>query len=259
MFTAWPFVLALATLIVNDAWLKGAWPGLLTGKLSDFAGIAVVTMLGLRWFPRRQIVVCSTIALGFAWWKSPGSQLFIDTVNSVAPLAIGRIVDYSDLLALLVMPACMVVARQPERFALAPAGARRLLLAPIGAATVLGLMGTAAVAPIRAEYEVRTLAAGGALDRAFIANEIAKIAKHYALDCTDCASRLEHASFGTNLVLEYRFVDARSVHIKVSAPAKGMLGNRYSGEAERIRERLKARLGPIESDREFIDIHVGSY
>ncbi|HEU4589588.1 MAG TPA: hypothetical protein VFS13_01665 [Steroidobacteraceae bacterium] len=40
MLTTWPFVLALATLIVNDAWLKPNYPGLVTGKLSDFAGIS---------------------------------------------------------------------------------------------------------------------------------------------------------------------------------------------------------------------------
>jgi hypothetical protein len=135
---------------------------------------------------------------------------------------------------------------------------RRALLAPVGVVTLLGLMGTPAVMPIRAEYEVRTLAVDGTLDRAFIANEIAKIARYYALACTDCTSRLEHASFGTNLVLEYRFVDARSVSIKVSAPPKGMVGNRYSDEVEGIREKLKARLGPIESDREFIVAGGGS-
>jgi hypothetical protein len=47
VLTTWPFVLALTTLIANDAWLKSAWPGLITGKLSDVAGIAVVALLAL--------------------------------------------------------------------------------------------------------------------------------------------------------------------------------------------------------------------
>lgn len=33
-------LLAVVVLVVNDQWGKSAWPGLLTGKLSDFAGLA---------------------------------------------------------------------------------------------------------------------------------------------------------------------------------------------------------------------------
>ena len=32
-------LLAIAVLVVNDHWLKAAWPGPITGKLSDFAGL----------------------------------------------------------------------------------------------------------------------------------------------------------------------------------------------------------------------------
>lgn len=52
--TTWLFVLALVTLIVNDAWLKRLFPGVVTGKLSDFAGIAVVGCLLFAAFPRRK-------------------------------------------------------------------------------------------------------------------------------------------------------------------------------------------------------------
>jgi hypothetical protein len=50
VLTTWPLLLALATLIVNDAWLKSAYPGLISGKLSDIAGIAVVALLGMSGF-----------------------------------------------------------------------------------------------------------------------------------------------------------------------------------------------------------------
>mgnify|MGYP001546269665 CR=1 FL=1 len=38
------FALALAVLVLNDHWLKATWPGVLSGKLSDFA---VVPLLAL--------------------------------------------------------------------------------------------------------------------------------------------------------------------------------------------------------------------
>jgi hypothetical protein len=39
--------LAVGVLIVNDHLLKGAWPGLLTGKLSDLAGLIIAPLLVL--------------------------------------------------------------------------------------------------------------------------------------------------------------------------------------------------------------------
>ena len=47
------FWLALIVLIVNDAWLKQLFPGVVTGKLSDLAGLfcvpaALATMFRLR-------------------------------------------------------------------------------------------------------------------------------------------------------------------------------------------------------------------
>ncbi len=38
-------IVALALLIANDHWMKSAWPGLITGKLSDVAGLVVTPLL----------------------------------------------------------------------------------------------------------------------------------------------------------------------------------------------------------------------
>lgn len=35
-------LVSLAVLVVNDRWLKSAWPGVVTGKLSDCAGLALL-------------------------------------------------------------------------------------------------------------------------------------------------------------------------------------------------------------------------
>ena len=57
VITTWPFVLSLVALLLNDFWLKRAAPGVVTGKLSDFAGLAIVTLLLLAlWQQRRRVV-----------------------------------------------------------------------------------------------------------------------------------------------------------------------------------------------------------
>src|SRR5438874_8201324 len=35
-------LVSLAVLVVNDRWLKSAWPGFVTGKLSDCAGLVLL-------------------------------------------------------------------------------------------------------------------------------------------------------------------------------------------------------------------------
>jgi hypothetical protein len=66
-----------------------------TGKLSDAAGLIVVTLIALPWFPRRTGRVLGAIAAAFVAWKSPASQ-----PRSTSPRAgawqIGRVVDYTD-------------------------------------------------------------------------------------------------------------------------------------------------------------------
>src|SRR5262245_58340441 len=46
-------LLAIAVLVANDHVLKDAWPGWLTGKLSDFAG--------LTFFPLLLVSICSLV------------------------------------------------------------------------------------------------------------------------------------------------------------------------------------------------------
>jgi hypothetical protein len=75
-----PAVLALVTLILNDHVLKRSWPGLLTGKLSDIAGLVFLPLLIISIYElaraaarrpwrvgdRGVVVVAATVAIGFA-------------------------------------------------------------------------------------------------------------------------------------------------------------------------------------------------
>jgi hypothetical protein len=253
VFTTWPFVLALVALIVNDAWLKSAWPGLVTGKLSDFAGIVVVGLLGLSCIPRRPVQICAAIAVFFAWWKGPWSQPFIDAVNSVSPMTIGRTVDYTDLLALLILPMCVEVARREADFAIPGAAARRLLVIPIGAATALALMATS-YNPPRHAYVIRTIETTGELHRAKVVEEIDRVAEGQGLKCRDCADPLNHATYeGKGVNLAYTFTDARTVSFWVTAEEHGMLGGGGWEKLDRMRTQLKRQLSGTQVGLEFVE------
>jgi hypothetical protein len=105
------FLVALSILFVNDHILKHAWPCWFTGKLSDFAGLFAFgwfcVALVPRW-PRAALLVVSVL---FVWWKSPLSQPAIDGWNALPLFRVGRVVDASDLFALLVLPWVLMPAR----------------------------------------------------------------------------------------------------------------------------------------------------
>jgi hypothetical protein len=92
------FLVALATLIVNDAVLKLRFPGLITGKLSDFAGLFAFTAFWVAFAPRWRWPVAGATALAFMWWKSPLSQPIVDALH------LHRTVDVTDVAALIVIP-----------------------------------------------------------------------------------------------------------------------------------------------------------
>ncbi len=99
-----PFLLALSILILNDHVWKFQFHNFLTGKLSDFAGIFLVGILGLILFPKFKKGILGLIGIGFIWWKSPYSQTAIDWYNTWAIISIERVVDYGDLIALVMLP-----------------------------------------------------------------------------------------------------------------------------------------------------------
>lgn len=109
------FLAALLTLLLNDHLFKPLWHNALTGKLSDFAGL-----FALAWFVsaitgRSSRLAHVLIAGAFAWWKSPGSEPVITLWNTWMPMAMGRTVDATDLIALVVLPFSFVLFRRASR------------------------------------------------------------------------------------------------------------------------------------------------
>ncbi|MGC3995851.1 MAG: hypothetical protein QM779_17325 [Propionicimonas sp.] len=140
------FFVAVVVLAVNDHVLKGAWPGWLTGKLSDVAGVAVVaTLLAVLMGATRGTVVAG---LAFVLLKTvPG------VAEAAAPLLGGvTLRDPSDLVALVVLPPLWLGLNSPR-----PDQARRTRR---GWALVGLLAGTLSVTATSAPMEVPLVSLG---------------------------------------------------------------------------------------------------
>lgn len=100
----WPFLVALLVLLLNDHWWKWTFSNGLTGKLSDVAGLVLLPLFLCAIKPSWWRFFLLISALSFCFWKSPYSQSLIDGYNQLAWIPIQRVVDYTDLWALWVLP-----------------------------------------------------------------------------------------------------------------------------------------------------------
>ena len=98
------FVAALALLLANDLVLKARYGNWITGKLSDLAGLFALALFVSAFFPHRRAAVHVGTALVFAWWKSPLSSAVLWHWNSLGLWPLERVIDYSDWLALAILP-----------------------------------------------------------------------------------------------------------------------------------------------------------
>ncbi len=108
------FLVALLVLLLNDLVLKQYTGNMITGKLSDFAGLFVFALFWTAILPRHRLFIHLATAVAFAWWKSPLSDGLIDAWNAWAPLTIGRVVDATDLIALPAIAASYWFTARPR-------------------------------------------------------------------------------------------------------------------------------------------------
>jgi hypothetical protein len=98
------FLLNLLLLLLNDVLFKYEFHNWLTGKLSDFSGLFVFAVFFIAFFPSAKKLVVVLVALSFCWWKSAWSEPFISFVNTALHIPVKRVIDYTDLYALSVLP-----------------------------------------------------------------------------------------------------------------------------------------------------------
>lgn len=98
------FIFGTILLFLNDHIFKWEFSNWVTGKLSDFVGLLVFPFFMTFLFPKAMKWNVILTGLFFIFWKSPFSEDFIELYNSIAFIEITRVVDYSDLIALSVLP-----------------------------------------------------------------------------------------------------------------------------------------------------------
>jgi hypothetical protein len=98
------FLGGLFVLLVNDHILKSIFDNWLTGKLSDLAGLFIFPIFFSALIPKYRKHIYWITALGFIWWKSPLSNSFLELWNKLPLLDVSRVMDWTDLVALIVLP-----------------------------------------------------------------------------------------------------------------------------------------------------------
>jgi hypothetical protein len=112
------FIVGLVILLLNDHFLKAQFGNWFTGKLSDFAGLLIFPLFLKFVFPVSSRKAIGITFLGFLFWKSPLVQPLLDAYNTLGIWPLGRVVDYADYLAFLVLPLSYYVLEHTERFRL---------------------------------------------------------------------------------------------------------------------------------------------
>lgn len=115
ILTTFWFLAGLTLLLLNDFVFKELYGNWLTGKLSDFAGIFIFPLFWTALFPKHKNVVFLLTALFFIYWKSHFSQSLIDNWNLFGLFTISRVVDYTDLIALAVLPLAYIIDIQKDK------------------------------------------------------------------------------------------------------------------------------------------------
>ena len=100
------FVVSIILLFINDHFLKLHFHNWFTGKFSDFLGMIIFPLFLAYIFRRLRTFSIFISFVLFIFWKSPFSEGFIDFYNHISPIAVARVVDYTDFIAFvfLVIP-----------------------------------------------------------------------------------------------------------------------------------------------------------
>ena len=98
------FLIGLGLLLINDFFFKNLWPNLLTGKLSDFAGLLIFPWFWSMILPRWSKTIYILTALLFVFWKMEWSDYVISSFNDQLGFHFSRVSDLTDLWSLSILP-----------------------------------------------------------------------------------------------------------------------------------------------------------
>lgn len=106
------FLVSLCLLLLNDFFWKHQYHNAFTGKISDFTGLIVFVFFFATFIPRGKKWISIITAILFILWKTELADSFISFFNSLQVLEIARVLDYSDWLAIIVLPVCHFIINE---------------------------------------------------------------------------------------------------------------------------------------------------
>jgi hypothetical protein len=142
-----PFAAALVVLLLNDHYWKWEYGNVLTGKLSDVAGLILLPLLLAYCWPRQGRWMPLLSGLFFLWWKSAGSEAALAWYNTWAPIPLSRVIDYTDYWALLVLIPVYAYLRHLDSVPATPPSHNRYSSAATGILALLTVLAFSATSP----------------------------------------------------------------------------------------------------------------
>jgi len=112
----WIFISGVLLLFLNDHYLKWEFSNWITGKISDFAGLLIFPMFLRFLFPLLSRIAVLLTGVLFILWKLPVSDPIIALYNRIAVIPITRTIDYSDLIALSILPLADYFTERIDRY-----------------------------------------------------------------------------------------------------------------------------------------------
>ncbi len=180
-FSTAPVLVSLCLLLLNDFYLKATYGNWITGKLSDFAGIFLVAMLGYILWPQRKDVVSLAVIAFFIYWKSALSEPFLMLLNTWGPPGFGRVVDYTDLMALSMVFIAWYVASTGERVPPRNTTLRRVMAVPVVALCLFSMVATSRMST-GIQLGVEQVGGADFPSRKMIAEALAEVGEDYWLE-----------------------------------------------------------------------------
>ncbi|MFE3449697.1 hypothetical protein ACFXJ8_12255 [Nonomuraea sp. NPDC059194] len=144
-------VVAVIVLLVNDHVLKQTWPGFLTGKLSDVAGLVVAPPL-LALLLRRRADLAAVLLTGAVFAVVKCTETGAEVASQVWTLAAGPSRVLADPTDLLALPALALAWWVREHADTVPTRTRIAFAIPLA---VLAVTATSAAPPVPAAEDVR--------------------------------------------------------------------------------------------------------
>jgi len=251
---SWPFLLALSVLLLNDFYLKAEYSNGLTGKLSDFSGILLISLILFGLKPRYKLIMSLLICGLFIYWKSAYSDALIQFINHYTPLTYGRVVDYSDLMALSMLPVAYWYVSSKTPTTLSPL--HGLLKIPLLLSTSFAIMATSQLAPPQDNFVFNARPEGEKLETEQVVKIIKTVAFENELFCDSCEPDEYHGRFyADGLSFTYAIgKQERTIEFEVIGAHDGFLlgpANTYE-EMKVLQEDLKAAIEKQFNDVDFV-------